>query len=71
MRVGDVFCALYFQNSPKFPRLNVLNGFVLRDTVAYQLQGDALLTEEVVLRVGDQHRCVSIVNIHDVSPHLI
>ena len=28
MRDGDVFCTLYLRNPPKFPKLNVFNGFL-------------------------------------------
>ena len=48
--------------------LDVLDGLVLLDTVTDQFLGNALLTEEVILRVGDQHCCIFIVNFHGISP---
>jgi hypothetical protein len=48
--------------------LDVLDGLVLLHAVTNQLPGDALLTEEVVLRVGNQHCCILLVNLHGFPP---
>ena len=49
--------------------LDIFDGVVLCDAVANQLLGGALLTQEIILRVGDQHRCVVFVDVH-VNPPL-
>ncbi len=48
--------------------LDVLDGLVLRNAVADQLPGDALLTQEIILRIGNQHCCIVIVDIDGPSP---
>ncbi len=47
---------------------DVLDGLVFLNAVANQLPGDALLTEEVILRVGDYYCGTILVDIDDSSP---
>ena len=50
--------------------LDVLDGLVLLYAVADQCPSDALLTQEIVLRIGNQHCCIVLVdsNVYLVSP---
>ncbi len=47
---------------------DVLDGLVFLNAVANQLPGDALLTEEVILRVGDYYCGAILIDIDDSSP---
>ena len=46
----------------------ILNGVVFLDTVADQPPGDALFTQNIVLRVDDNQRSVVLVELHDDAP---
>jgi len=50
--------------------LYVLDGLVLFDAVADEFPGDTLLTQKIVLRVGDHYRRIFLVDFHGFSPLL-
>jgi hypothetical protein len=62
MKTSNPFFFLGFKDS-----LDVLDGLVLFDAVADQSPDDALLTQDIVLRVGVYHRGVVLVNVHGSS----
>ena len=48
--------------------LDVLDGVVFLDTFADQTPRDALLTQDIVLRVDDDQRGVALLDFHGASP---